>query len=87
MPKLVPISHRELARKLRRAGFVEIRTSRHPVYYLAAKDLTSRISSDLPPAFRKTQRDFNDAIEQIAEAMLAVAHATDERAPPSTLSE
>jgi methyl-accepting chemotaxis protein len=44
---------------------------------LAAKDLTSRISSDLPPAFRKTQRDFNDAIEQIAEAMLAVAHATE----------
>jgi methyl-accepting chemotaxis protein len=43
---------------------------------LAAKDLTSRITSDLPPAFRKTQRDFNGAIEQIAEAMLAVAQAT-----------
>ena len=28
MPELVPISHRELARKLRRAGFVEIRTRR-----------------------------------------------------------
>jgi predicted RNA binding protein YcfA (HicA-like mRNA interferase family) len=41
MPKLVPITHRELARKLRRAGFVEIRTSRHPVYYSAAKDLTA----------------------------------------------
>jgi predicted RNA binding protein YcfA (HicA-like mRNA interferase family) len=40
MPKLVPISHRELARKLRRAGFVEIRTKRHPVYYSAEKDLT-----------------------------------------------
>jgi predicted RNA binding protein YcfA (HicA-like mRNA interferase family) len=40
MPKLVPISHRELARKLRRAGFVAIRTSRHPVYYLAAENLT-----------------------------------------------
>lgn len=40
MPKLIPVSHRELARKLRRAGFVEIRTSRHPVYYLAASDLT-----------------------------------------------
>ena len=33
MPKRVPITHRELARKFRRAGFVEIRTSRHPVYY------------------------------------------------------
>jgi predicted RNA binding protein YcfA (HicA-like mRNA interferase family) len=40
MPKLVPISHRELARKLRRAGFIEIRTSRHPVYYSAQRDLT-----------------------------------------------
>jgi predicted RNA binding protein YcfA (HicA-like mRNA interferase family) len=40
VPKLIPISHRELARKLRRAGYVEIRTSRHPVYYLGAKNLT-----------------------------------------------
>jgi len=40
MPRRVPISHRELARKLRRAGFVEIRTKRHPVYYSAEKDLT-----------------------------------------------
>ena len=35
MPKLVPISHRELARKLCSAGFVEIRTKRHLVYYSA----------------------------------------------------
>jgi len=40
MPRLAPISHRELARKLKRAGFVEIRARRHPVYYLAEKDLT-----------------------------------------------
>ncbi|SPE57174.1 hypothetical protein SBV1_2670021 [Verrucomicrobia bacterium] len=40
MPKLVPISHRELARKLRSAGFVEIRTSRHHVYYSSERDLT-----------------------------------------------
>jgi predicted RNA binding protein YcfA (HicA-like mRNA interferase family) len=40
MPKLVPISHRELARKLRHAGFSEIRTSRHPVYYSASQGLT-----------------------------------------------
>ncbi|MGD0642524.1 MAG: globin-coupled sensor protein [Roseiarcus sp.] len=44
---------------------------------LAAKDLTSRITSDLPAAFRKTQQDFNGAIEQIADAMVAVARATD----------
>ena len=40
MPKLIPISYRELARKLRAAGYVEIRSSRHPVYYLAEKNLT-----------------------------------------------
>lgn len=40
MPKLVPITHRELAKKLRRAGYVEIRTSRHPVYYLAEHNIT-----------------------------------------------
>lgn len=45
MPKLVPITHRELARKLRRAGYVEIRTSRHPVYWLAAKKLTIPVPS------------------------------------------
>ena len=45
MPKLVPISHRELVRKLRRAGFVLIRTSKHPVYYLAEKNLTIPVPS------------------------------------------
>jgi len=40
MPKLVRVSYRELAAKLRRAGYREIRTSRHPVYYLAEKDIT-----------------------------------------------
>lgn len=40
MPKLNRISYRELAAKLRRAGFVEIRTSRHPVYYLEGKNIT-----------------------------------------------
>jgi predicted RNA binding protein YcfA (HicA-like mRNA interferase family) len=57
MPKLVPISHRELARKLRRAGFVEIRTRRHPVYYSAAKDLTVPIPShpgDVPKGTLRT---------------------------------
>ncbi|HEY3319986.1 MAG TPA: type II toxin-antitoxin system HicA family toxin [Planctomycetota bacterium] len=40
MPKLVPVSYRNLARKLKRAGYIEIRTSRHPVFYLAEKNLT-----------------------------------------------
>jgi predicted RNA binding protein YcfA (HicA-like mRNA interferase family) len=57
MPKLVPISHRELARKLRRAGYVEIRTSRHPVYYLAERDLTIPVPShpgDVPKGTLRT---------------------------------
>jgi predicted RNA binding protein YcfA (HicA-like mRNA interferase family) len=40
MPRLIPVTYRELARKLQRAGYVEIRTSRHPVYYLAARNVT-----------------------------------------------
>jgi predicted RNA binding protein YcfA (HicA-like mRNA interferase family) len=40
MPKLNRVSYRELATKLRRAGFIEIRTSRHPVYYLEEKNIT-----------------------------------------------
>jgi predicted RNA binding protein YcfA (HicA-like mRNA interferase family) len=40
MPRLSRVSYRELAAKLRRAGYVEIRTRRHPVYYLEEKDVT-----------------------------------------------
>lgn len=40
MPKLARLSYRELAGKLRRAGYVEIRTSRHPVFYLAERNVT-----------------------------------------------
>ena len=40
MPKLLRVSYRKLAVKLRNAGYVEIRTSRHPVFYLEEKDLT-----------------------------------------------
>ena len=57
MPKLVPISHRELARKLRRAGFVEIRTRKHPVYFHAGKDLTVPIPAhpgDVPKGTLRT---------------------------------
>jgi predicted RNA binding protein YcfA (HicA-like mRNA interferase family) len=68
MPKLVPISHRELARKLRRAGFVEIRTRRHPVYYSAAKDLTVPIpshSGDVPKGtLRSIIREMEISVEE-----------------------
>ncbi len=51
MPRLARISYRELASKLKRAGYREIRTSRHPVYYLAEKDVTipvPRHPGDIP---------------------------------------
>jgi predicted RNA binding protein YcfA (HicA-like mRNA interferase family) len=57
MPKLIPISHRELARKLKRAGFVVIRTSRHPVYYHAEKDLTVPIPSHPGDVPKETLRN------------------------------
>jgi predicted RNA binding protein YcfA (HicA-like mRNA interferase family) len=71
MPKLIPISHRELARKLKRAGFVVIRTSRHPVYFCAQKDLTVPIPNhpgDVPKGTLRaiireaglTVEEFND---------------------------
>jgi predicted RNA binding protein YcfA (HicA-like mRNA interferase family) len=71
MPKLVPISHRELARKLRRAGYVEIRTRRHPVYYLAEKDLTIPVPShpgDVPKGtLRAIVREMEISIEEFNE--------------------
>ena len=44
---------------------------------LAAKDLTFRMSSDLPEAYRQLQSDFNAAIGQLEEAMRSVADSTD----------
>jgi methyl-accepting chemotaxis protein len=39
---------------------------------LAAMDLTHRMSSDLPEAYRKLQADFNSAIEQLERALQGV---------------
>lgn len=68
MPKLVPITHRELASKLRRAGYVEIRTSRHPVYYLAAKNITvpvPRHPGDVPKGtLRAIVREMSLSVEE-----------------------
>ena len=68
MPKLVPITHRELASKLRRAGYVENRTSRHPVYYLAAKNITvpvPRHPGDVPKGtLRAIVREMSLSVEE-----------------------
>ena len=44
---------------------------------VAAKDLTYRMSSDIPEAYRKLQSDFNTAIAQLEEAMTGVTGRTD----------
>jgi methyl-accepting chemotaxis protein len=44
---------------------------------LAAKDLTYRMSSDIPEAYRQLQSDFNAAIGQLEEAMQRVTDCTD----------
>jgi methyl-accepting chemotaxis protein len=43
---------------------------------LAAKDLTYRVSSDLPESYRRLQSDFNTAISQLEEALASVSGAT-----------
>src|SRR6202034_1647326 len=44
---------------------------------LAAKDLTFRMSSDIPDAYRKLQTDFNAAIDQLEGAMQSVGGSAD----------
>lgn len=57
-----------MARKLRRAGFAEIRTSRHPVYYLAEKKLTipiPRHPGDVPKGtLRAIVRELGMSVEE-----------------------
>ncbi len=43
---------------------------------LAAKDLTFRLTDDLPEAYRKLQADFNAALEQLEQALQSVTAST-----------
>jgi methyl-accepting chemotaxis protein len=43
---------------------------------LADKDLTFRLTDDLPDAYRKLQADFNAALEQLEQAMQSVTAST-----------
>lgn len=71
MPKLVRISYRELAVKLKRAGYIEIRTKRHPVYYLSAKNITipvPRHPGDVPiGTLRAIVREMGISVEEFNE--------------------
>ena len=68
MPKLARVSYRELAAKLRRAGYRGIRTSRHPVYYLAEQDTTipvPRHPGDVPiGTLRAIVREMGMSVEK-----------------------
>ena len=68
MPKLTRVSHRELASKLRRAGYVEIRTTRHPVYYLEDRNITvpvPRHPGDVPiGTLRAIVREMGVSVEE-----------------------
>ena len=68
MPKLVRVSYRQLASKLKRAGYREIRTSRHPVYYFAEKDITipvPRHPGDIPiGTLRAIVREMELSVEE-----------------------
>jgi methyl-accepting chemotaxis protein len=44
---------------------------------LASQELTYRMTSDMPPAYRKLQTDFNEAVTQLEESMKAVAASTE----------
>jgi len=44
---------------------------------LAAKQLTYRVSSDMPPAFEKLQTDFNSALSLLQQALLTVFQCAD----------
>ncbi|MDH3324207.1 MAG: type II toxin-antitoxin system HicA family toxin [Candidatus Peregrinibacteria bacterium] len=51
MPKLPIISYKILAKKLRKAGYILIRTKKHPVYFCEEKNLTIPVpmhSGDVP---------------------------------------
>ncbi|MDP2103626.1 MAG: type II toxin-antitoxin system HicA family toxin, partial [Candidatus Gracilibacteria bacterium] len=51
MPKLPIISYETLRKKVKRLGYFEIRTSKHPVYYNPTKGITlpiPRHSGDVP---------------------------------------
>jgi len=71
MPKLARVSYRELAAKLGRAGYVEIRTSRHPVYCLEEKNTTvpvPRHSGDVPiGTLRAIVREMGMTVEEFNE--------------------
>ena len=71
MPKLQRCSYRALAAKLRRAGYVEVRTSRHPVYYLAEENITipvPRHPGDVPiGTLRAIVREMGISIEEFNE--------------------
>ena len=56
MPKLPIISYKKLAKKLHKANFELIRTSKHPIYYNAEKGITIPVPNHLGDVPKGTLR-------------------------------
>ena len=48
MPKLNPVGYVELAKKLRRAGYIPVRKNKHTIYFHPLKQITIPISHKHP---------------------------------------
>lgn len=68
--------HEAIAREIERERAVVTQSIGSGLASLADKDLTSRLTSELPEAYRKLQSDFNAAIQQLEEAIHGVTDST-----------
>lgn len=69
--KLKICSYKELARKLEKAGYIRIRTSKHPVYYSEKHGMTVPVPShlgDVPKGLlRKIIKEMGISVKEFNE--------------------
>jgi len=65
------ITYKEIKRKLKRLGFIEIRTSKHPVYFNEAQNITIPVPShpgDAPKGLlRKIIKEIGISVKEFNE--------------------
>jgi hypothetical protein len=59
MPKLVPVTHRELAQKLKRVSFQIIWTTTHPVWFCRENNLGISVSRHPGDVWKGAFMNFN----------------------------
>lgn len=69
MPRLKPVSYNEFAKKLKRAGYIPIRKSKHVVYFHSTKQITipfpHKHSGDMPKGLlHKIIKEMKISIEE-----------------------